>query len=312
MRIVSVSRRTDIPAFYGKWFMNRVQAGFVLVENPFSGKLYAVSLRPDDVAGFVFWSKNFKPFLPVLPVLKDRGYGFYFHYTITGLPRLFEPSVPPAEETLESFSALADRTSSEHVFWRYDPIVVSDVSDRIYHIERFQTLARALEGKTRRCYVSFPTLYAKVRRRFDALLQKENIRVVDPSPEAKRELIGTLAEIATNSGITLYSCCDENLVGGNVRKARCVDSDTMNRLFPNRAADAKRNPSRKGCGCSDSKDIGAYDSCPHGCIYCYANARREFAGNVFRTHDAANELLSAGNKSDYEKRKKEALQAIGW
>jgi len=312
VRIVSVSRRTDIPAFYGEWFMNRVKAGFVLVENPFNGKLYAVSLMRDDVAGFVFWSKNFEPFLPFLPVLEDMGYAFYFHYTITGLPRLFEPSVLPAEEAFKSFAALADRTSSEHVFWRYDPILFSDVTDRDYHLQRFQTLARALEGKTRRCYVSFPTFYAKVRRRCDALMQRENIRVTDPTPEAKVELIGSLAEIAADSGITLYSCCDDSLVGVNMQKAHCVDANTMNRLFPDRHTEARRNPSRKECGCSDSKDIGAYNSCPHGCLYCYANARPEFAKNALQAHDPARELFSTRNRIDYDRQKREALQAIGW
>ena len=86
--------------------MNRVKAGFVLTENPFNGKLYAVSLRPEDVACFVFWSKNYEPFLPFLPALKDMGYGFCFHYTITGLPPLFEPSVLPAERMLQSFAAI--------------------------------------------------------------------------------------------------------------------------------------------------------------------------------------------------------------
>ena len=312
MKLVSASRRTDIPAFYGEWFMNRVKAGFVLTENPFNGKLYAVSLRPKDVAGFVFWSKNYEPFLPFLPALKDMGYGFYFHYTITGLPSLFEPSVPPAERTLRSFATLADQTSSEHVFWRYDPIVLSDVTNQTYHFRRFQTLARALEGKTRRCYVSFPTLYAKVKRRFDALLQREKIRVTDPALEAKTELIGRLAEIAATSGITLYSCCAENLVGGNVHKAHCVDADTMGRLYPDKRTEARKNPSRKECGCSDSKDIGAYNSCPHGCLYCYANVRPEFAANALRTHDPSQELLSMRNRIGDDRRKREALQAIGW
>ncbi|MHC4542335.1 MAG: DUF1848 family protein, partial [Planctomycetota bacterium] len=167
-RIISVSRRTDIPAFYGDWFMRRIEQGFAGVVNPFGGRRYLVSLRPEDVVCFVFWSKNFSPFVENLKILDGLGYKFYFNYTVTALPGLFESNLdrPSAIETLKQLS----RTySPRHINWRFDPIILSDLCDRTFFVRAFEEIASEFEGYVERCYFSFVTEYGKVLRNFEDL-----------------------------------------------------------------------------------------------------------------------------------------------
>lgn len=287
MHIISASRRTDIPAFYMPWFVNRLEAGSATYPNPFGNKVYTVSLRPDDVHSIVFWSKNYCPFLKHIDELERRGYRFYCHYTITGAPRSLEPHVPRWEEAVAVFKALADRTSPRHVQWRYDPIMFTDDLDAGMYLIRFREIATALAGYTQRCYFSFATFYNKVDRR----LEKEGIHPVDPPLEAKQELVSAMAEIGADCGITLYSCCQDILVDGRVKKAHCVDGDLLAELFPDRPLVRQHRPTRQECGCTVSRDIGMYDSCPYGCVYCYANRNQELALKRLRSHNPETERL---------------------
>jgi DNA repair photolyase len=267
--------------------MNRLQAGFARYANPFSGKIYTVSLQPEDVHSIVFWSKHYKPLLPYLDELQDQGYHFYFHYTITGTPRVLEPHVPDWQQSVFVFHELAERTSPRHVQWRFDPILFTDGLEKDFYIERFRDIATALAGATQRCYFSFAVLYDKVKRR----LQKTSIHYYDPSLEEKLSLVEAMANIADQCGITLYACCQDVLVEGYAQKAHCVDGDLLARLFPGRPRVSQRRPTRKQCGCVASRDIGIYDSCPYGCVYCYANQKREVALARFQGHDPTGEML---------------------
>ncbi|MFQ6111356.1 MAG: DUF1848 domain-containing protein [Nitrospinota bacterium] len=273
MQIVSASRRTDIPAHYPEWFMGRVREGLAGYRNPFSGAEHEVSLRPEDVRCFVFWSKNFEPFEPHLKELEERGYNFYFLFTITGLPRVFEERVPPPESALRSFSRLSERYGPKRTVWRFDPIVLSNLTPKEERLETFLGLCRELEGKTERCIVSFPTMYGKVRRNLDELRERKGVEVYLPSEEERREFARELAQAAAASGISLLACCSDYLVGGPVGKASCVDGKLIDELFPDHGTSFKPLPTRRECGCTESRDIGAYDSCSHGCWYCYANQR---------------------------------------
>jgi len=132
-RIISVSRRTDIPAFYGDWFMNRLKEGFAGVVNPFGGQKYIVSLKPEDVRCFVFWSKNFTPFFENLKVIESLGYKFYFNYTVTGLPNIFERNLDK-ESAVETLKQLSRIYSPRHINWRFDPIIISNICDRNFFI----------------------------------------------------------------------------------------------------------------------------------------------------------------------------------
>lgn len=130
MRVISVSRRTDIPAFYSEWFMNRVRDGYVRWVNPFSRLVHRISLRPEDVIAFVLWSKNYAPLLPYLDELDASGYRMLFHFTINGLPKAFEPRVPDAAEMVKCAHSLSRRYGPDPVLWRYDPVLMSSITDR--------------------------------------------------------------------------------------------------------------------------------------------------------------------------------------
>ncbi len=264
--------------------MNRVREGSVSWRNPFGGRRCEASLMPGDVSAIVFWSKNFAPLVSHLDELDRRGYHAIFHFTITGLPSVFEPNVPDADVTLPTARFIADRYSADALIWRYDPIFISNLTSPDYHLKRFKELASRMEGSTRRCYFSFPTFYGKVQRNLARLKVDKGIDCADLPVESKIELANRLAEIAREHGIELFSCCNDSLVQGLVRKARCVDAELLMRLYPDRMRAFRVNPTRKDCGCFESKDIGTYDTCPHGCVYCYANSNQATALKRWANH----------------------------
>ena len=289
-RIISVSRRTDIPAFYGDWFMGRIREGFAGVVHPFGGRKYVVSLRPEDVACFVFWSKDFSPFIEHLNTLDSLGYTFYFNYTVTALPDVFESRVNK-RAAIDSLKRLSDRYSPRHIHWRYDPILLSNLCDRSFHLRAFEELASELEGFVERCIISFVTEYKKVTRNYEELERTTNARIMDCSRECKVELANDLASIAERHGIRMFSCCGEYLIGGKIKKAHCIDGALIEALFSPEDFSYAIKPTRKECGCTQSVDIGAYDTCPHGCAYCYANANKHRAYRAFKSHDKQSAFL---------------------
>jgi hypothetical protein len=290
-RIISVSRRTDVPAFYDDWFMNRLKAGFAEYVNPYSGFKHVVSLSPEHVVCFVFWSKNFEPFINNLKEIKSRGYNSYFHFTINGLPKIFESSVVETSTAIKTLKEIGRMYSSAHVNWRYDPIVISKVTDGDFHLKNYGSLASQLEGYVKRCYFSFPTFYGKVKRNFAIFEKEKGFPILDPDEAFKIELANQLAEIADQHGITMHSCCGDYLVGGKIEKAHCVDGDVIGRLFFNGNYPYKLKPSRAECGCAESTDIGAYDTCPNGCIYCYATVNQQKARDAYAKHDSTSDFL---------------------
>ena len=310
-RIISVSRRTDIPAFYGDWFMNRVKAGFAGYVNPFGGQKYLVDLRPESVMCFAFWSKNYAPFLPHLRTLTAMGYRSFLNFTITGLPKAFECNLVDTDEAIGTLKSLAGLFSPQHISWRYDPIVISDQTPFDWHVERFGNLASRLHGATERCYFSFAIQYGKVQRNFDDFQRRNPVHIEDPDLETRRRLADQLADIAIDHGMTLYTCCGDLLVGERIRKAHCVDGDIIRSLYDPSGAVFKTVPTRKECGCAESTDIGAYDTCPHGCIYCYANVNKDKACQANRRHDPAAPFLGFSREQGetWEQECRDARQA---
>lgn len=268
--IISASRRTDVPALHGAWFRASLDAGQVSCRQPFSGVTQTISLRREDVLGFVFWSKNFVPFLDTLDVLRARGYPFYCHYTITGLAAPFEPQLPPLSERLDSFREIACRFGEDCVIWRFDPLVLANTLSADQTYDRFCRLLTALQGATNLCVTSFVQMYAKVQRRFERLRQAHGIEVYDPALDAKRALLVRLADEARGAGISLAVCCQDELVGGGVLKAGCVDAARLARVSGAPMPDVPRRGARPQCGCCASRDIGTYNTCTHRCAYCYA------------------------------------------
>jgi hypothetical protein len=292
-RIVSVSRRTDVPAFYGEWFMRRVREGFVGEVNPFGGKRYLVPLRPEHVTCFVFWSKDVTPFVEHVETLDRLGYRFYFNYTVTGLPSILESNVDRAA-ALRTLKHLGRRYSPRHIHWRFDPIILSSISDEDFYLNEFVKLAAELEGLVERCYVSFVTGYGKVKRNFAHLQETTGVTVYQRSDEEEIDLANRLASIAAQHGITMCSCCGDYLLGNRIQKGHCVDGALVEELFFPEGLAYKAKPTRPQCGCTESVDIGTYDTCPHGCVYCYANANQATARKAFARHDPDAAFLGFG------------------
>ena len=273
--IISASRRTDIPAFYAAWFMQRVRAGFCTVPNPFNARqVSTISLAVQDVDAIVFWTRNPRPLLPHLPELDTAGYRTIFQYTLLDYPRWLETHTPPAKAAIATFRELSARIGADRVIWRYDPLVFTDSIDASYHRRRFADIAAALAGHTRRVVVSVVDDYAKTRRR----LQQLGDEMLVPKERAAEdaafaELMCDLARIADANGMEIQSCAETlDLQPHGIQPGKCIDDELLKRLFGVDVAAVKDPSQRTHCGCVVSKDIGMYNSCVFGCQYCYATA----------------------------------------
>jgi len=285
--IISVSRRTDIPAFYAEWFMNRIRAGFCTVPNPFNRHQVAcVSLRPEDVDVIVFWTRNARPLLPHLAELDRLGYRYYFQYTIMDNPRAFDPQAPTLAAALRTVRELSDRVGAQRVIWRYDPIVVSSVSPLDFHLGVYDHIARALRGRTQRSVISLVDRYRKAEGRLRRLAD-QGIEVMTCDEGMLAALVPALAQIASDNGMEIVSCAEEiDLRPYGVRPGKCVDDEYIARTFGIQVTNKKDAAQREECGCVVSKDIGMYDTCLFGCQYCYATSSFERARvNHDREHD---------------------------
>jgi hypothetical protein len=287
--IISASRRTDIPAFYSRWFINRIRAGYCTVPNPFNPQqVSTISLAPQDVEVIVFWTRHARPLLPFLGELDRSGYRYYFQYTLMDNPRLLDPRTPSLDVALDTFYRLADCVGPERVIWRYDPIVFSQATGASFHCERFAHIAGALRGRTRRVVISVMDLYRKTERRLRQLAD-QGLEVASYSgrPSARFDgLMGDLVQAACQNGMEITSCAEEiDLRPYGIRPGKCIDDEYIRRVF-GLAVGARKDPTqREACGCVVSRDIGMYDSCLFGCRYCYATSSFERARLNWREHD---------------------------
>ncbi|MBD3422341.1 MAG: DUF1848 family protein [Chitinivibrionales bacterium] len=266
---ISASRRTDIPAFFADRFFAAWEQGEITYDGGY-GRSYTVSLRPEDVLGYIFWSKNFAPFLahPDFAGLIERSNAL-FHFTINDNPEL-EPRVPPLKQRIDTLKQLCDMVGSERVLWRYDPVCkwqsppnASRINDRRFY--RILDMLHPLG--IRYCYFSFMSSYAKLKNRA--------VSFIPFTSEEKAHIAAGMLSSCRQAGLTLYNCCNEeipDLVPG-IHKAGCIDDAILrktDRFGVHRPLKVKGT--RRACGCYESRDIGSYaDACPHGCLYCYAN-----------------------------------------
>ena len=276
--IISASYRSDIPAYHGDWFLARFRAGRALVVNPYGGGVAAVPLRA-GVDGYVFWSRDPARFEPGFEAVRAAGLPFVLQHTLTDYPAPLERSGDPARR-IAAFRALAARHGPEALVWRYDPVLIGPRTPPAWHLERFAALAAALEGACDEVVVSFATFYRKVERRLAQLGEGWS----DPPPAAKQALLLELAGLAAARGIRLALCCQPALVAATgLPAAACIDPRRLERVAAAwgqpRSVVARPRPNRPGCGCADSRDIGAYDTCPRGCAFCYAVNR---SGALYR------------------------------
>src|SRR5262245_23264190 len=266
--IISASYRSDIPAFHGDWFLAALAAGEVAVANPYNQRPSIIDLRPDSVDGYVFWTRNARPFARAFEAVAAQGKPFIVQYTIIGYPRSIDANVIDPGLAMANARALAQTYGKRAVVWRYDPILVDPVAATAWHRANFVRLADALAGITAEAVVSFAQLYAKSARN----LAKAGITWRVPSAEEQAALIATLRDEAAQRGIALSLCTQPQLAAAP--PARCIDAQRLGNVVGRPIAAATKG-NRPGCLCAESRDIGAYDSCVHGCRYCYAVSDHE-------------------------------------
>jgi hypothetical protein len=291
-QVISASRRTDIPAFYSDWFLNRLAEGFCDVLHPYTRKLFRVPLEAGDVGAIVFWSKNYGPLLPKLDQIERTTKNLFFHFTVTG-NRDLELRVPDFRDAIKDYIHITRRYSPDHIIWRFDPICITDKLSFEVHEERFTTIAELLRGHASSCIISFAHPYRKMMRNLEKYTSH---RLVETSMEDQRSYAEKLADIAEKYGIRLLACCNDHLLSGTVGKARCIDGPRLSLLFGT-PLDTRSAASRKECGCTKSIDIGAYDTCGHGCVYCYANTDQEKASRAPAAIDPSGTSLSANSST---------------
>jgi hypothetical protein len=288
--IISASYKTDIPTFYGEWFMNRLRAGYCKMVNPYNRHVYRVSLDRADVEGFVFWSKNVGPFVRHLDEVRNLGFPFVIQHTINGYPRALETSVVDGERSIKNATTIRDRFGARVLVWRYDTIVFSSLSPYGFHVENFARLAGALRGATDEVVISFAHVYRKTKRNLDDASRAVGFDWWDPSDEEKRRLTLQLAGIAHGNGMQLSVCSQPSLIVPGATEGRCVDARRLEEIAGSRFATPLKG-NRKECGCFESRDIGEYYTCPHGCVYCYAVQNRAVALERYHQHDPTSEFL---------------------
>ncbi len=278
-RIVSASRRTDIPQFYGDWFASRRRAGYCESRNVFGGE-YRISLRNEDVLAYLFWSKNTAPFERQLVSLLEEGMPVAVQFTVTGYGSGIEANIPGTSVTIPAFRRASSLLAGpEAIQWRYDPILLSEAFDPAWHRKNFRRIASRLEGAALVCNVSFIEPYLKVVRRMDpgtayrtgaaARLRHAAGRLsgLREAGEEGARLAEDLASIAREHGMELRSCSDRGIP---LPPAQCCGAELFRGYgIAGKLEKIPGSPSRPSCRCLKVSDIGMDNTCPGGCRYCY-------------------------------------------
>jgi hypothetical protein len=264
--IISASYRTDIPAFHGDWFLAALAAGEVAVANPYNRRASMVDLRPEAVDGYVFWTRNARPFMHAFAAVAAQGKPFVVQYTILGYPGAIDAGVIDPPLAIANARAIAETYGRRALVWRYDPILLTPGTETAWHRANFARLADALAGIADEVVVSFAQLYAKSARN----LGKAGVTWRAPEIAEQAALIAALRAAAAERGMVLSLCTQPDLAAASgAPGARCVDAARLADIA-GRPIGAAAKGNRPGCLCAESRDIGAYDSCVHGCRYCYA------------------------------------------
>ncbi|SFM11865.1 DUF1848 domain-containing protein [Halanaerobium salsuginis] len=284
--IISASRRTDLPAFYSKWFYNRIKAQSVMVRNPFNYRqISKINLSAKLIDCIVFWTKNpTADFIAQLDLLKD--YNYYFQFTINPYNRNLESRVPLKKQIIKKFITLSQKIGKERLIWRYDPIILTDTIDEEYHYKYFDFLAAQLAQYTDKCIISFLDNYKKTEKN----LAEINLTALTTT---KMKIIASnLADLAAKYDLKLASCAEAvDLTTFNIQPSSCIDSKLIEQISGFKLTAKNDKNQRKFCNCAESIDIGSYNSCLHFCKYCYANSQSEIVEKNFSTHQPESPLL---------------------
>ena len=283
--IISASRRTDIPAYYSEWMVNRIKEGYVFVKNPMNiHQISNIKLTPDIVDCIVFWSKNPKPLFEKLHVFTD--YAYYFQFTLNPYDKDIEPILPMKGDIIDTFRKLSELIGSHRVIWRYDPVLLNSRYSISYHIDKFADLACKLRGSAKSVTFSFIDFYKKIT---------ENIKVngIDEiTIDEKIKIAENFSKSAKENNLRINTCAENiDLSKYNIKRARCIDDRLIAKITGYNINVDKDKNQRLECGCVGSIDIGEYNSCDNGCIYCYANYSKNIVENNIKNHNNFSPML---------------------
>ena len=292
--ILSASRRTDIPAFYAEWMCNRIKAGYCTVFNPFNrNQVKYVSLNPNDLDLIVFWTKNSIPLRPHLHLMDEREIKYYFQYTLTRYSREIETRVPSFDILQAEFIKLAEHVGPGRIIWRYDPIIISKRMSFQSHIDNFGSIANKLKGLTNRVVISLVDYYEKTVKNMSEYAN--NSERLDHRPETREDFpsfVRHLVKISLEHHFEIQSCAEPIELGEyGIVHGKCIDDELVRKIFGKDVTHKKDPGQRNECGCVKSIDIGVYDTCLHGCQYCYATKNHNAAKQNYETHDPTSPSL---------------------
>lgn len=291
--ILSVSRRTDIPNYYSEWFFNRLKDGFLYARNPMNfHQISEIKISPDVVDCIVFWTKNPLPMMERLDELE--AYNYYFQFTLTGYGNDVERNLPNKKTSvIPIFQELSNKIGKEKVVWRYDPIFFSNRYNVQYHLKAFRSIAEALSGYTEKCVISFLDIYPKNKKNMDNLLS------YDLSDSELREFAKELSNIAKENHIKIGSCAEKvDLDEYGIIHNSCIDKELIEKIIGCKLKINKDKNQRIECGCVESVEVGTYNTCKNGCVYCYANYSAKSVESNFQKYDPLSPLLCGHIEKD--------------
>lgn len=321
--IISASRRTDIPAFFSEWLIERLKAGYVNVKNPMTFKQVSkVILDPAICDCIIFWTKNPIPLMDKLDTIEQMGFTkYYFQFTLNPYNTNIEKNLPQKDKIINAFLDLSARLGKERVIWRYDPIILNSSIGltKEYHYRQFEKLVKLLSGKTEKCIISFLDNYKKVKENlksetfslnsFDA----NDIKHKEIMIEITREFLQIIKR--NNSEIKLECCAEPILLEvEGVTQAHCIDLELIERINGKMYDKNNMNKQvyqRTDCGCAKSYDIGAMNTCLNGCLYCYATDCKQ-AKNNFKKYDINSDILCStliGDEKIFIKNEKNKIES---
>jgi len=280
--IISASRRTDIPAFYSEWLISRLRDGYVLVRDPYNAnRLKRIGLTPENVDCIVLWTKDPSAMTERFEQLDKMGYHYYVQFTLTPYGKDIEPHLPPKNELIRTFRRMSEMIGVTRSVWRYDPVIISDKHPVDWHIERFAEMCGLLQDHTERCFVSFIDMYRNIDKIFRPMTEDE-----------MRTTASGFSKVAKEHDITVFTCSESiDLSGYGIKHGACIDRELIERITGHRINAEKDANQRNECGCAESADIGSYNTCAHGCSYCYATSNRSTALRRTASHDPDSPII---------------------
>jgi hypothetical protein len=288
--ILNISGRTDIVNHYSNWLFKRFEEGYVLSRNSlFPNSVRRYNLTPDKIDCIIFGSKNYAPVLNRIQEITSR-FNTYFYYTITAYGKDVEPGIPDIDTSIATLLKLSEIVGSHRIAWRYDPVLLTNKYRIAQHFETFEHIASRLSRHIDRCIFSFVEMYKKHETNFPELIPL--------TVEDMDELAQGLGEISAKYNITLQTCGpEENYARYGIKTSGCVTLDILGQANNLRFRNLKHKGFRKGCHCIESRDMGALNSCPNGCKYCYANKNAQLPRENYKLHDPESPLLIGQLKS---------------